>query len=67
MPRNVAAEVYQRDEVRVFDVDQISALVNTTLDKRLAEIPKVKAIVQAKAQEFFDWQERRKSPPLPRH
>jgi len=61
MPRNVAAEVYQLDEVKVFDVDQISALVNNTLDKRLAEIPRVKEIVQAKAQEFFDWQERRKS------
>jgi glutamyl-tRNA reductase len=61
MPRNVDADVYAHDAVRVFDVDQISALVNDTLDKRLAEIPKVKAIVQAKAQEFFDWQERRKS------
>jgi glutamyl-tRNA reductase len=61
MPRNVAAEVYELDEIKVYDVDQISALVNNTLDKRLAEIPKVKAIVQAKAQEFFEWQERRKS------
>jgi glutamyl-tRNA reductase len=61
MPKNVAAEVYQLDEVKVFDVDQISASVTDTLGKRLAEIPKVKAIVQAKAKEFFDWQERRKS------
>lgn len=61
MPRNVDADVYELQEVRVFDVDQISAMVNDTLDKRLAEIPKVKAIVQAKAQEFFEWQERRKS------
>jgi len=61
MPRNVAAEVYQLAEVKVFDVDQISALVNNTLDKRLAEIPKVKEIVKAKAKDFFDWQERRKS------
>ncbi len=61
MPRNVEDEVYQLDEVKVFDVDQISALVNDTLDKRLAEIPKVKSIVEAKAKEFFDWQERRKN------
>lgn len=61
MPRNVAPDVYNYDEVKVFDVDQISATVNDTLDKRLAEIPKVKAIVQSKAQEFFDWQERRKN------
>jgi glutamyl-tRNA reductase len=61
MPRNVSNEVYQHKDVTVWDVDQISASVNSTLDKRLAEIPKVKAIVQAKAKEFFDWQERRKS------
>jgi len=61
MPRNVATDVYQYDGVKVFDVDQISATVNDTLDKRLAEVPKVKAIVQSKAQEFFDWQERRKT------
>lgn len=61
MPRNVAADVYNYKNAEVFDVDQISATVNETLDKRLAEIPKVKAIVQSKAQEFFDWQERRKS------
>jgi glutamyl-tRNA reductase len=61
MPRNVHADVYQSKAVKVFDVDQISSSVINTLDKRLAEIPKVKAIVQAKAQEFFDWQERRKS------
>jgi len=61
MPRNVGPEVYALDEITVFDVDQISATVNETLDKRLSEIPKVEAIVQSKAQEFFDWQERRKS------
>ncbi len=61
MPRNVSEEVYQYNEIEVLDVDQISATVNDTLDKRLAEIPKVKAIVESKAREFFDWQERRKS------
>ena len=61
MPRNVAADVYNCEEITVYDVDQISATVNDTLDKRLSEIPKVKGIVQSKAQEFFDWQERRKS------
>jgi glutamyl-tRNA reductase len=60
MPHNVADDVYQNKEITVFDVDQISVAVNATLDKRLGEIPKVKAIVQLKAQELFDWQERRK-------
>ena len=61
MPRNVSEEVYQHLGIKVFDVDQVSAFVNETLEKRLAEVPKVKAIVQAKAQEFFDWQQRRLS------
>ncbi|HTH57708.1 MAG TPA: glutamyl-tRNA reductase [Cyclobacteriaceae bacterium] len=61
MPRNVAADIYEYPAVKVFDVDKISATVTDTLDKRFAEIPKVKAIVQSKAQEFFDWQERRKN------
>jgi glutamyl-tRNA reductase len=61
MPRNVSADVYACNDVTVYDVDQISATVNDNLDKRLAEVPKVKSIVQSKAQEFFDWQERRKS------
>jgi len=61
MPRNVAAEVYQMETVKVWDVDQISSAVTDTLDKRLAEIPKVKAIVATKAREFFEWQERRQA------
>jgi glutamyl-tRNA reductase len=60
MPRNVAEDIYQSEGVKVFDVDEISAAVNETLDKRLAELPKVKAIVKEKAREFFVWQERRK-------
>jgi glutamyl-tRNA reductase len=60
MPRNVCSEVYEQGDVTVWDVDQISTSVHNTLDKRLAEIPKVKAIVQEKTREFFDWQERRK-------
>jgi glutamyl-tRNA reductase len=60
MPRNVAEDVYQSEGVKVFDVDGISTSVNETLDKRLAELPKVKAIVKEKAHEFFEWQERRK-------
>ena len=60
MPRNVADDVYQYSGVNVFDVDQISASVNETLGKRMAELPKVKAIVKEKANEFFEWQERRR-------
>jgi glutamyl-tRNA reductase len=60
MPRNVEEDVYQCGEIQVFDVDQISAEVNKTLGMRLAEVPKVKDIVQSKAREFFEWQERRK-------
>ncbi|MBS1682463.1 MAG: glutamyl-tRNA reductase [Bacteroidetes bacterium] len=60
MPRNVDAEVYAYQGVNVLDVDLISKSVNETIDKRLAEIPQVEAIVHTKAQEFFDWQQRRK-------
>ncbi len=60
MPPNVAEDVYQYKGVSVFDVDQISASVNETLDKRMAELPKVRAIVKEKARELFDWQERRR-------
>jgi glutamyl-tRNA reductase len=61
MPRNVSEEVYECDRITVLDVDQVSATINNNLDKRLAEIPKVKAIVETKMQEFFDWQERRRN------
>jgi glutamyl-tRNA reductase len=60
MPRNVADDIYQYKGVTVFDVDQISTSVNETFGKRMAELPKVKAIVKEKAREFFDWQQRRK-------
>src|SRR5260221_1378424 len=36
MPRNVSDEVYQHNDVTVWDVDQISSSVNDTLDKRMA-------------------------------
>lgn len=60
MPRNVGQDIYDFTGVSVFDVDQISASVNENIDKRLAELPKVKAIVKEKAREFFEWQERRR-------
>lgn len=54
VPQNVAREVYESD-IMVLDIDTISERINTTVDTRLAEVPKVQSIIRKYTLQFNEW------------
>ena len=55
VPRSVAQEVDQIAGALVYDVDDIHIRTNKALEKRLASVPDVKAIISESVAEFMDW------------
>jgi glutamyl-tRNA reductase len=60
VPRNVSPNVY-RMNIPVLDTDRISEGIQTNINNRLSEIPKVEAIISGHAAAFADWMKRRES------
>lgn len=58
VPQNVAADVYASNQIRYYNVDAISALTDTTIKQRQAEMPKVKSIVISYERKFSEWSAR---------
>ncbi|HEX6226257.1 MAG TPA: glutamyl-tRNA reductase, partial [Chryseolinea sp.] len=58
VPKNVAGDVCMMDQVKYYDVDSISSLTDSTVRKRLAEIPKVKTIITKFEMKFSRWSAR---------
>lgn len=61
VPRNVSPAVYRMNNLVVFDVDRISESIQTNINTRLSEIPKVERIVVEHSAAFDDWMKRRES------
>ncbi len=57
VPRNVHDDVYQ--SMNVFDVDNVSKQINTTIENRLREVPLVETIIAKHIEEFKNWSLRR--------
>ncbi|HUM65772.1 MAG TPA: hypothetical protein PLV32_08010, partial [Chitinophagaceae bacterium] len=55
VPQNVAADVRVMDQISYYNIDSISTLTDATIQKRLAEIPKVKGIVKSYETKFSEW------------
>jgi glutamyl-tRNA reductase len=64
VPNNVDTEVRSLPNVMLMNVDELSALKDTTLEKRKAEVPKAKAIISEQIADFTDWLETRKYVPV---
>lgn len=58
VPQNVADDVARMDQIKYYNVDSISMLIDATVQRRLAEIPKVKSIVKKYERKFFEWSAR---------
>jgi glutamyl-tRNA reductase len=61
VPRNVSTSVYKMNNIAVLDVDRISESIQTNLNARLSEVPKVERIVVEHSTAFDDWMKRRES------
>ncbi|MDN4164721.1 glutamyl-tRNA reductase [Cytophagales bacterium LB-30] len=55
VPRNVAVEVEEIPGALVYNIDTINARTNEALEKRLASIPQVEAIIEEALVDFKDW------------
>ncbi|MDB5249435.1 MAG: hemA [Segetibacter sp.] len=64
IPYNVEKEAQELPNVTLINVDELSRLKDETLQKRVAEVPKAKAIIAEHKAEFLEWSEMRKNVPF---
>ena len=64
IPYNVEAAAQELCNVKLVNVDELSRLKDETLKKRLAEVPKAKAIIAEIMSEFIEWNDMRRHAPL---
>ncbi len=55
VPRSISPEIEQHAGVLLYNIDQISNRATDALQKRLASIPDVKAIVHNSIEDFYEW------------
>ncbi|TAL44116.1 MAG: glutamyl-tRNA reductase, partial [Chitinophagaceae bacterium] len=64
IPCNIEIAAQQLPNVMLVNVDDLSKMKDETLAKRMAEVPKVKAIIAEHITEFMDWYQMRKHVPV---
>ncbi len=64
IPYNIDPAARELPGVRLVNVDELSKLKDNTLNKRKAEVPKAKAIIDEHIREFVEWYEMRKYVPV---
>ncbi len=55
LPRDVEPEVGSLDNVFLYDLDDLQAVVAANLDRRRRELPGAEQVVAAETQRFWDW------------
>jgi glutamyl-tRNA reductase len=55
VPRSVDPSCNKVENVFVYDMDSLSAIVDRNVEKRKAELPKVRTIIREEVVEFFKW------------
>ena len=64
IPYNVEKEAGDLPGITLIGVDELSRLKDETLQKRIGEIPKAKAIIAKHMEELMEWHEMRKHVPV---
>ncbi len=64
VPRDIEPEVAQLSDVYLYTVDDLSSLVQTASEKRLAAVEQAEAIIDAGVQSFAHWLDQRAAVPL---
>lgn len=64
IPHNVESAVQQLPNITLVNVDELSKIKDATLQKREAEIPKVKLIIGEHINDFLHWHLMRKNVPV---
>jgi glutamyl-tRNA reductase len=63
MPRNIELALYQKENFKVIDVDQLSEIAAESISNRQGQIPVAKKIIDQKIEDFFAWLESRRVAP----
>jgi len=64
VPRDIEPEVARLDDVYLYTVDDLSALVQTAGEKRQAAVAQAEAIIETGVQGFVSWLDQRTTVPL---
>lgn len=64
IPNNIDPHCKELSHITLVNVDDLSKINDATLQKRVAEVPKAKAIIQTHIIEFVDWYQMRKNVPV---
>ena len=64
VPRDIEPDVAQLDDIYLYTVDDLSALVQTAGEKRQAAVQQAEAIIETGVQSFVHWLDQRSSVPL---
>jgi glutamyl-tRNA reductase len=64
VPYNVETEAQFLSNVTLVNVDELSKIKDETLQKRIAEVPKAKAIILKYIDEFVEWHDMRRNVPV---
>ncbi len=64
VPRDIEPEVSRLDDIYLYTVDDLSALVQTAGEKRQAAVQQAEAIIEGGVQSFVHWLDQRGSVPL---
>lgn len=64
IPYNVEMAAQQLPQITLINVDELSKIKDSTLQKREAEVPKAMGIIEAHINEFMGWHEMRKNVPV---
>lgn len=64
IPNNIEATAGELPHITLVNVDDLSKINDATLQKRLAEVPKAKAIISEHMEEFIEWYNMRKNVPM---
>lgn len=59
VPSNVSADVRQINGVQFYNIDELSQIVNKTIEQRMGDLPLAEQIIAEHYNEFRQWEERR--------
>jgi glutamyl-tRNA reductase len=59
VPSNVSPAVREIDKVRLYDIDELSQIVNQAIETRKSEVPVAESIINEHFEEFKEWESRR--------
>lgn len=59
VPSNVSADVKELEGVKLFDIDQLSKIVDETIENRKKQVPLAMEIIEENIGEYKEWKKRR--------